>query len=239
MVRTRAGALWLGLGLVLLAGPVSAAESSFPWKQVTTVAGGIAVASWADEDARAFFLRNRGFQTDGLADQVRVLGRPLVYASVSAGWLGIGIATRDPDILAAAGRVTATVALAGLSTRGLKYAVGRARPSRELGPHAFDPFSTRTSFPSGHATMAFALAEAVSHEAGHRGVTTLCYGLATLTAWSRLNDDNHWLSDTLTGAALGVACGRLVQWGSRRWGRGSLALFPAPGGPALAWTRGF
>jgi len=223
----------------LLPAQARAGEAGGPWTGAALATGAVVGASLLDDEARGWFRRNRGLESDLIADQVRVLGRPRIWATVSVGWLAVGLAMRDPDVARPGARVTAGVALAGLATRGFKYTVGRARPFHEEGPGSFDAFSNRTSFPSGHATMTFALAEGVAHEAGHRGITALCYGLAGLTAWSRLNDDNHWWSDTVAGAVLGVGCARLARWGVSRWGRGALRVVPGPVGPALAWSSGF
>jgi hypothetical protein len=42
-------------------------------------------------------------------------------------------------------------------------------------------------------------------------VAPLAYGLAGLSALSRINDDNHWLTDALVGGAIGIAIGKLVH----------------------------
>jgi hypothetical protein len=34
-------------------------------------------------------------------------------------------------------------------------------------------------------------------------VAPLAYGIATLTAWSRVNDNAHWYSDAFLGSAIG------------------------------------
>src|SRR5262249_11822308 len=67
----------------------------------------------------------------------------------------------------------------------------------------------RRSYPSGHATNAFAIAAALSEELG--GATPwIAYPIATGAAWSRVNDEAHWVSDVVMGAALGIVAGRLV-----------------------------
>jgi membrane-associated phospholipid phosphatase len=51
----------------------------------------------------------------------------------------------------------------------------------------------------------------MSDEIHRLPVSVLLYGAATLTAWSRLNDDRHWLSDVITGAAIGVTSTKLMN----------------------------
>ncbi len=59
--------------------------------------------------------------------------------------------------------------------------------------------------------MAFALATSVADEIHSTPVTIGLYGAATLTGWSRMNDNKHWLSDVLAGAAIGVTSAKLMN----------------------------
>jgi membrane-associated phospholipid phosphatase len=108
--------------------------------------------------------------------------------------------------------------------QGTKYAVRRDRPTGEC-----------CSFPSGHATTAFAAASVIERHFGYRmSVPTML--AATYVATSRLHDNRHFLSDVIFGAALGTATGWTVVG---RHGRSSYALrpVPVPGGVALQLTH--
>lgn len=108
--------------------------------------------------------------------------------------------------------------------QGAKYAIRRDRPTGEC-----------CSFPSGHATTAFAAASVVERHFGYRmSVPTLL--VATYVATSRLHDNRHFLSDVIFGAALGTVTGWTVVG---RHGRSSYALkpVPVPGGVALELTH--
>lgn len=62
----------------------------------------------------------------------------------------------------------------------------------------------KKSFPSGHATTAFAFAGIVGAE--HPIYFAIpAYILATNTAYSRINDNKHYLHDVVGGATIGVA----------------------------------
>ena len=121
-----------------------------------------------------------------------------------------------------------SAAIAGGSVLIIKAAVGRQRP--EVSPKdrwAFNPFSFKsTSFPSGHTATAFALATAFAGQTRNQWSDALFYGAASLTAFARINDDKHWLSDTVVGAAMGILSGRLVQRWHRSWlaGPGVIAI---------------
>jgi undecaprenyl-diphosphatase len=141
-------------------------------------------------------------------------------------WLGNG------GVLALAGLVTADLAFrhdarrtvaaleAGLWAAGLtevlKAAVGRPRPVlyTDEAPAAINAGSAR-SFPSGHTSVAFALATsywlARRDKYGNPGVLGwLAFGVATGVGVSRVAAGKHFPSDVFAGAVLGTASGLVV-----------------------------
>jgi membrane-associated phospholipid phosphatase len=84
-----------------------------------------------------------------------------------------------------------------LFSEGLKLAVGEKRPDS----------SSHDSFPSGHATAAFAVATVETHF--HPRQALLWYGGAALISASRVWLHRHYIHDVLAGAALG--------YGTARW----------------------
>ena len=68
------------------------------------------------------------------------------------------------------------------------------------------------SFPSGHATSAFANATILHEEYGHRSVWYSVGGYTTATAvgGARILQNNHWLADVLMGAGIGIAATKVV-----------------------------
>jgi len=85
----------------------------------------------------------------------------------------------------------------GLITVGMKRAFGRERPNG----------SCCDSFPSGHTSHSFTMAS-IANELYGKNIGLISYGLATLVAVSRMNDEKHYLSDVIFGAGLGMAVGR-------------------------------
>lgn len=103
-------------------------------------------------------------------------------------------------------RIGASVLVSAVSVSMLKESFGRPRPldSPNADIDDLQPFHGGTSFPSGHTTLAFALATAVSHESHSRWVPWVVYPLAAAVAWSRVHEQEHWTSDVVLGAFLGT-----------------------------------
>jgi undecaprenyl-diphosphatase len=101
------------------------------------------------------------------------------------------------------------VTLAGLLGQVLKNLLCRARPNAGDAGAFFSGFPcfpasyTLASFPSGHATTAFALATLLS--LWYPRWTAAWLILAVFVAWSRIVLGSHFPSDVLGGAVLGVA----------------------------------
>ena len=96
-------------------------------------------------------------------------------------------------------------------TQGIKLSVGRERPD-----------GGRFSFPSGHTSSTFATAAVLHRYYGWR-VGIPAYGFATFIGGSRLQENRHYPSDVIFGAAIGLVAGRTVTIGR---GEASFALVP-------------
>jgi len=86
-----------------------------------------------------------------------------------------------------------------LITESVKRITGRTRP--RSGHNEFRPFSGHMSFPSGHATGAFATATVISSYYPDYG--KYAYLWAGIIAVSRMYEDAHWFSDVVVGSAVG------------------------------------
>lgn len=111
--------------------------------------------------------------------------------------------------------MTAVVALlvgvlADLLAVGLKETFDRARPPEA---EALSALPSSPSFPSGHATMSFALAAFLS--ALHPRLRAPLYALAAVIAVSRPYLGVHYWLDVAAGAALGTAFGLAAFWAVR------------------------
>jgi membrane-associated phospholipid phosphatase len=70
------------------------------------------------------------------------------------------------------------------------------------------------SFPSSHTSAAFAAAHFMHKEYGHRSVwySVGAYSVAVATGGLRIAKDNHWSSDVVAGAGVGILSTELVYW---------------------------
>jgi membrane-associated phospholipid phosphatase len=109
------------------------------------------------------------------------------------------------------GYVFIAVGLPGLVSTVVKRWIGRVRPSA-AGPFAYEPFSWRpeyASFPSGHATTAFAAL--VAFGAIFPRTRPFFWIYAFLIAASRVMVSAHYPSDVIAGAAFGAFGALLVR----------------------------
>jgi membrane-associated phospholipid phosphatase len=191
-----------------------------------------------DAPLRDVYRSARDEATDAFARAARPLGGPSTYVSVGMGLLAVGLVGQNQRVLEAGARVSTSLIMTGVLTRAGKYAAGRERPAGGRGNHFFEPLSDKTSLPSGHSAMAFALATSLADEIDRPWAAVVLYAAASATAWSRLNDDIHWTSDVLAGAVLGRQCAKFVGRRLRFDGGRPPMLLPYEDGVAVAWTVG-
>ena len=115
----------------------------------------------------------------------------------------------------------------GIMERVLKFLFGRQRPyyynpdAVEAEPTFHGPFfqggrdingnKLSNSFPSGHATVAFAAATVFAMEYKDKPfIKILSYSVATLIGLSRITENKHWTTDVFMGAVLGYYTGKQV-----------------------------
>jgi len=131
---------------------------------------------------------------------------------------------------------------AGLSTitaYGLKYTVRRLGPDQTSDPNQWEKSGGR-SFPSEHSTAAFAVGTVLAESGNddYRWLRRLLgYGLGVTTSYLRLKHNAHWLSDTVGGAALGIASANFAMNHTYRSNAQSgLSLVPIEGGAMLTYN---
>jgi len=119
------------------------------------------------------------------------------------------------------------IVIAGISgINGLiKWVAGRTRPFRlppveSAQPFTFEPFrgglaglavGKNLCFPSGHAAATFATAAAVAMLWPRSRWRWVGFAVATTVSVERVAENSHWLSDTVAGAAIGIAGAHLIR----------------------------
>jgi membrane-associated phospholipid phosphatase len=195
--------------------PVQLAKG-YHWVPTLIVLGGTAGLIVADPHAMPYFRSHSG-NLDDLND---ILDGPITSAAVAVvpvsiligGYLRHDSYAVKTGILA--GEAYADAAIVDLA---IKAVTRRKRPS-DVAPGApfndtffsggVSPFKG-SSFPSGHAAGAFAIATVISHRYGrHRWVPWAAYGFATAISLSRITTSAHFPSDVFLGAALGYTITR-------------------------------
>jgi membrane-associated phospholipid phosphatase len=209
------------------------------WWHGAIAAGGISALMLLDGPVQRFAQHNSGTGADNAASVFRHFGQPEVYGTITVGLLATGLASHKPGITRAGGRLLTTLVIAGATASVGKFALGRPRPEQSLDHDGFVPFSGQAAMPSGHATMAFALATSLADEIHRPWATVGLYTVATGVAWSRINDNRHWLSDVAAGALVGITSAKLASGRWRIFHLRPPSVLVAPSGMGLGWSAQF
>lgn len=165
----------------------------------------IAIVSHHDLEFTHDATRAQGTFAHDLSRVGEHFGNPAYSAPALVALWAYGKLDHRPGLARATLRIAGGVLAASIVTGGLKEVVGRWRPIESpADPSRTGAFDGHTSFPGGHATVAFALASEIDHETHARWVPWVVYPLACVTGWSRVHDREHWASDIAAGAVVGL-----------------------------------
>jgi len=208
------------------------------WTEFGVSIAAVALAHHYDDSVRHHFTRRMSNPLDSRnsSDAKDALPAAVLLAGT---WFG-GILTDSSSTRTAAWSMTEAAVLSTATTYLLKAAAGRERPDQTADANQWRKGGS--SFPSLHASAAFALGTAFA-ESGTEGSTrwltrTVGYGIAGFTAYERLKHNAHWLSDTVAGAAVGTATALFVVHRTYRTSAlAGLTVAPVDGGLMLAYHR--
>jgi membrane-associated phospholipid phosphatase len=170
----------------------------------------VAVGAWADKPIEKEFQKHRTKSNDNFSKAIEPFGAE--YSFIVLGVFEVyGLAFHNDNARAVAqDGLASSIIAASIITPSLKAAIGRKRPSQDAGPHEFSPFSGRHSFPSLHATQAFAVASVIAEHYDSPLVKIGSYAVASMVGYARMEQKAHWASDVLAGALIGSLVGREI-----------------------------
>jgi membrane-associated phospholipid phosphatase len=198
---------------------------------VPAIAGAAFIAVWALGANRSIFVALNALgpaTSDWLWANITVLGDTVVAFA-----LCLPLWRRRPDLLWA---FLFLAVLGTLWVHGLKHFFDVSRPPAViLDAHIIGPGYKAGSFPSGHATTAFAVAGLMAITARFRTTYVILATAALIVGISRSVVGVHWPLDILAGAFGGWLCAvaaiaaaqRTLAFGTRPWVQWALGLFLA------------
>lgn len=167
-----------------------------------------------DQDIRDWVQDNRNDTTDKIAKTAKPFGDGMYTLPALGGFYLYGSVLEDEKAQTTALLSLESFAVSGMFIQVMKFTGHRHRPNSGDPPDTWDGpgFSiSHLSFPSGHSSAAFSVATVIASEYDDIVlVPPLAYGIATLAALSRINDDAHWASDIFFGSAIGYFTAKAI-----------------------------
>jgi membrane-associated phospholipid phosphatase len=192
--------------------------NKYQWIAVSGIVALGVVFYTQDANIQKVVQKNQNAFMDGFSNYgLKNLGSG-VYTIPALGLLyGVGAILKNDKARYTALKGVEAFAMAFVADQILKQLTQRHRPYIDNPPNPYiweGPFhlTFNTSFASGHAANAFAVATVVATAYSKTiWVPILCYTFAGLTAASRVYQNDHWFSDVFIGSAIGFAIGRTIM----------------------------
>lgn len=204
---------------------------SADWIRATLVAGAAFGLYEHDAKIQKWVLDHKTTTTNDIGDRATDFGHGKFTPVVLGGMYLYGHVANNGKMRKTVLLSVESFVLTGVFVQTIKYTTHRHRPNTDDPPHTFDGPSlhgtnSNSSFPSGHASSAFAVATVIASEYDNVIVPTLAYGIATITAMNRVSHNAHWASDIFVGSAIGYFTGRAVVASHRSGKVNNLSLAP-------------
>jgi len=198
------------------------------WARGTAAAGGVILGSaLLDKPVDRFMKKHAGAS---LARAWNNVGKatPVVLAGAAAGAVAFGDSRmRNIGIIS-----LESVLGAAAVSMATKQVVDRARPHDELGRWQRSPNRSDASFPSNHATVAFAAVTPFAQEYD----APWLYGVAAAGSLGRTAGRQHWVSDVVAGGMVGFAMGTWLWHTQRENNLSGFAVAPGPKSVSMSWS---
>ena len=193
---------------------------NFGWASLAIVG----TAAIADRPMRDAMRRQSG--TGSFMRNVEKFGAEYSAGVLGGFYLAGTLGNNDKAMAVAQDGLSASLIASGIITPTLKFVTGRSRPRDTPDIGHFKPFSGAASFPSGHATQAFAVASVISAHYEENWIKCSSYTVAGLVGAARSYHDAHFASDVLAGALIGTLVGQSVVAHNQSRRSGKMALLP-------------
>ena len=137
---------------------------------------------------------------------------PITLAA-PASLLAAGFIKKDNQLQKKGWETLGAIGVNLVLTQSLKYVVNRNRPYKDYPTYIISYDNDNSpSFPSTHTSTAFATATALSIQLKKWYVVVPSFAWATAVGYSRLNLGEHYPTDVLAGAAVGVGSAYIAHW---------------------------
>jgi len=211
------------------------------WRNFGLITGGLAITvAFLDKPIRDAAQSNRSSSADNFFHDIEKFGTKQYGLPVLIGFYAVGAAVDDYNAKTVGLDGFSASVISALTTSVFKGIAGRERPNTGLGPHHWDPFGGGQSFPSGHATGAFAFASVIAAHYESTWVATTAYTIASLVGVARIEQDAHWTSDVIAGGLIGGLIGHhLVEFNTTWRENNDLAPELGTDGRELTFTWKF
>ena len=183
------------------------------WAVTGIILGGTSLSMLLDNDVRRAVRRNQTGTLDDITKAGQYYGEVVPAVSLSAGIYAAGLIFNERSVSLTGRLLAESLLYAGTINVLLKMIISRSRPYKNEGNTNFGNYKFNNdyySLPSGHTTVAFTVSTVLAERINNIYATIGLYGLAALTAYQRIYSDNHWFSDTILAAALGIVISRAV-----------------------------
>ena len=197
------------------------------WANGAVIGGGAILAgALLDKPVDRFMKKHQGSSLTRAWDNVGK-ALPVVLTGAAAGAVAFGDARmQNIGIIS----LESVVGAAALSI-GTKHLAGRARPNEGQGQWGRAADRSNASFPSNHATVAFAAVTPFAQEYD----APWLYGLAAAGSLGRTAGRQHWVSDVVAGGMLGMAVGGWLWQAQRTDTRSNFAVTQGEKSVGVAW----
>lgn len=175
--------------------------------------GGLTAAFFLDNEVRDVVSHNQNSTTKSITDIGEKYGNVIFSGALSFGLFTTGLLFKNQKIENTGRVLFEALLIAGSTAQIIKILSGRSRPFTNEGSANFNFFefdNPHNSFPSGHTVVAFTTSSVLAASLKNTYASIGLYALAGLTSYQRIYSDNHWLSDTILAAALGITVGNLL-----------------------------